>query len=78
MDTLSRRDYEELVGILKPALEKARKTVTGKQIQSVSSNAYAQAMHSANKGCVRLKRSCTVSTAQIALPTLLQLRVHQT
>ncbi|KAF2688839.1 ARM repeat-containing protein [Lentithecium fluviatile CBS 122367] len=35
LDTLSRRDFEELVAVLKPELEKTKKIISGKQITSV-------------------------------------------
>lgn len=35
MDRLARRDFDELVEILKPELEKAKKAISGKQILSV-------------------------------------------
>jgi mRNA-binding protein PUF3 len=36
LETLNRDDYNVFVGALKPELEKAKKTISGKQIVSVS------------------------------------------
>jgi mRNA-binding protein PUF3 len=35
MDTLCRKDYDELLATLKPELDKAKKVVAGKQIVAV-------------------------------------------
>ena len=42
LDTLSRRDFEELVAALKPELERTKKVISGKQITSVRETSLLQ------------------------------------